>query len=188
MLAYFGGSHTASAFYDPAIQRWLNRDSFGENGFETALRTRYRYLQKRAEILEGPNFYTFVLNATLVYVDTDGRGKYKLPPPGPVKLPPPIIPPTLKPGWPKRLWKCAIAPVNAVTCSSCAGGLLGIESICGGAAGGGWSGMGYLDFNSCVCDFYNDNWMLKQTCNSCFSLPILPGVGDAFSWITGCGK
>ena len=41
-LFYFNGIHTASAFYDPGAQRWLNRDPIGEQG--------------------GVNIYHFVLN------------------------------------------------------------------------------------------------------------------------------
>ena len=182
-LIYYG-----YLYYNPNTGRWPNRDPLGEKGFETALRTKRCFLCKTAELLEGPNLYAFVANDPLDYVDTDGRGKYKLPPPGPYKPPIPIEPPAPKPSWPKRLWKCAIAPVNAVTCTSCAGGLLGIEAICGGAAGGGWEGMGYSDFNSCVCDFYNDNWLLKQTCNSCFSLPIAGGIGTLFEKVVGWGN
>ncbi len=182
-LIYYG-----YRYYNPNTGRWPNRDPLGEKGFETALRTKRCFLCKTAELLEGPNLYAFVANDPLDYVDTDGRGKYKLPPPGPYKPPIPIEPPAPKPSWPKRLWKCAIAPVNAVTCTSCAGGLLGIEAICGGAAGGGWEGMGYSDFNSCVCDFYNDNWLLKQTCNSCFSLPIAGGIGTLFEKVVGWGN
>ena len=64
MLAYFGEIHTASAFYDPGTQRWLNRDPFGESGFEESI-------SRRASILRGvavlnrigdKNLYGFVRN------------------------------------------------------------------------------------------------------------------------------
>jgi hypothetical protein len=32
MLALFGSLHTASAYYDPGIQRWINRDPIHESG------------------------------------------------------------------------------------------------------------------------------------------------------------
>ena len=32
VLALLGSLHTACAYYDPGIQRWLNRDPVGEEG------------------------------------------------------------------------------------------------------------------------------------------------------------
>jgi RHS repeat-associated protein len=47
-------------FYDPTVQRWLNRDPLGE--------------------WEGPNLYSFVHNKPVVEVDVDGRTGWQLPP------------------------------------------------------------------------------------------------------------
>ena len=52
ILFYFNGIHTASAFYDPGVQRWLNRDPINEKG--------------------GINLYGFVKNDPTTYIDIDG--------------------------------------------------------------------------------------------------------------------
>jgi len=53
-------------FYDPYLQRWLNRDLLGEPGFEG--------LRRRAPDLlgRGPNLYEFVSNTPLNMVDALG--------------------------------------------------------------------------------------------------------------------
>jgi len=33
LLALFSAPHLASAYYDPGVQRWINRDPLGELGF-----------------------------------------------------------------------------------------------------------------------------------------------------------
>jgi len=53
LLLCFTSPQTAPAHYDPATQRWINRDP----------------LEERA----GPDLYTFVGNGPLTFVDTDGR-------------------------------------------------------------------------------------------------------------------
>ena len=54
-------------YYDPGIQRWINRDPLGEPGFETALRRStpgirpFRFA-KPGEILDSSNLHAFVGN------------------------------------------------------------------------------------------------------------------------------
>jgi RHS repeat-associated protein len=53
-------------FYDPNLQRWLNRDPLGEPGFEV-LRG------DDTDVLgDGPNRYAFVQNSPVNYHDDDG--------------------------------------------------------------------------------------------------------------------
>jgi hypothetical protein len=65
-------------FYDPGLQRWLNRDPFGEPGFEVELSEQsFRNIgvpPRYAEVSEGENIYMFVQNDANGYVDTDGLG------------------------------------------------------------------------------------------------------------------
>jgi RHS repeat-associated protein len=67
LLVYFGGSHTASAFYDPGTQRWLNRDPRGESGSIVL-----RYVKIRELNHEKQNLFLFALNNPLYYVDPFG--------------------------------------------------------------------------------------------------------------------
>jgi hypothetical protein len=58
--------HSASAYYDPGVQRWINRDPYGEPGFES-LR------HKGQSVLgDGPNRYLLVDNDPAGSVDADG--------------------------------------------------------------------------------------------------------------------
>jgi len=50
-------------FYDPSLQRWINRDTIGEPGFE-AIRT-----QRRSPRRGEPNRYLFVVNNPIQWVD-----------------------------------------------------------------------------------------------------------------------
>ena len=70
-------TQTASAWYDPGIQRWLNRDPLGEPGFEAVTTTRSPLTTVHssvgfAELLEGPDLYTFVRNKSTILYDADG--------------------------------------------------------------------------------------------------------------------
>jgi RHS repeat-associated protein len=56
-------TNLASAYYDPGAQRWLNRDSLGEQGFE--LMRRHPFLGHPGV----PNSYLFVANNPLNRVD-----------------------------------------------------------------------------------------------------------------------
>jgi RHS repeat-associated protein len=57
---------TASAYYDPGVQRWLNRDPVAELGF-AAIRGRH---QKEAH--RGANQYRFNLNDPCGFIDPEG--------------------------------------------------------------------------------------------------------------------
>ncbi len=63
-------------FYDPYLQRWVNRDPLGDLGH--AVRPRYgshtpASLLRLAELVEAPNLYTFVRNTPVRSIDRDGR-------------------------------------------------------------------------------------------------------------------
>ena len=62
-------------FYDPNLQRWLNRDPIGEKGFETVrhiVSIRSRTFMPPIMGLEGPNLYAFVGNNPISNADTLG--------------------------------------------------------------------------------------------------------------------
>ena len=56
-------------FYDPNLQRWLNRDPIGENGFMAIM---YPRLKLNAEISLGANLYEIIDNDPIQYVDALG--------------------------------------------------------------------------------------------------------------------
>jgi uncharacterized protein RhaS with RHS repeats len=66
LLALFSLPQAASAYYDPGVQRWINRDPIGRMG--------------------GANLYTFVRGCPVASVDRDGRIPIEGPPP-PEKTP-----------------------------------------------------------------------------------------------------
>lgn len=74
LLALFCAPRLASAFYDPGVQRWINRGPNGEDG--------------------GPNLYKPVLNSPLQCVDalgsaeTAATGTPSPAQPGPILIPP----------------------------------------------------------------------------------------------------
>jgi hypothetical protein len=81
----------ASAFYDPAVQRWLNRDPLAEPGFEHARRPGTRAVSE-AGPREIP--YVFVQNSPLNGIDPFGLiapapmpGGGYTPPPGAILVP-----------------------------------------------------------------------------------------------------
>lgn len=65
LLAYFSGLSTANAFYDPGMQRWLNRDPFADIGFQEI---------SHANTIQSPNgdLYIFVNNSPLSNWDALG--------------------------------------------------------------------------------------------------------------------
>jgi RHS repeat-associated protein len=54
-------------FYDPDLQRWVNKDSWGERGFETV-----RRLTKLSISVHEPNLYEFVANDPVEWFDSLG--------------------------------------------------------------------------------------------------------------------
>jgi hypothetical protein len=82
LLAYWVGLCNASAFYDPCMQRWLNRDPIGELGFRrlrgerqvvtSSTRGRGKKLNQALNEPGGPNLYGFVLNSPINYRDPLG--------------------------------------------------------------------------------------------------------------------
>jgi len=65
-------------FYDPSLQRWPNRDPFGELGFETAKREKARQpviwglFRKDVILTSIPNQFEFVQNSPLFEIDLFG--------------------------------------------------------------------------------------------------------------------
>ena len=79
VLALF--TYCASAFYDPRLARWINRDPIAEPGFEAravrhaALDTTAQVKMRLAEasmVLDAPNSYTFVRNDPVQSMDSHG--------------------------------------------------------------------------------------------------------------------
>ncbi len=69
-------------FYDPGMQRWLNRDPLGEVSFEVLRKRRAK------AVGDGPNFYTFVRNTPINGCDAIGlacRGHCAPPAPSPIR-------------------------------------------------------------------------------------------------------
>jgi hypothetical protein len=70
LLALLSAPHLASAYYDPGVQRWINRDPKGELGFEV-LTQGYT-----SPLGDGPNPYRLVANDSLNRMDPYGlQGK-----------------------------------------------------------------------------------------------------------------
>ena len=62
-------------FYDPNLQRWINRDPIGDAGFETLRNPSSPVLVafiQRAETSQGPNLYGFVRNDPVDATDAEG--------------------------------------------------------------------------------------------------------------------
>jgi hypothetical protein len=72
VLALFGSLHTASAYYDPGVQRWINRDPIREPGLEVVRHssiTKHRSSCIRSEMGKSPDLYEFVHNSTIFGID-----------------------------------------------------------------------------------------------------------------------
>ena len=63
---------TASAFYEPSLQRWLNRDPIGQSGFEIVRASPSGPSVVFAEVEEWPNLYCFVHNNPVSHQDMWG--------------------------------------------------------------------------------------------------------------------
>lgn len=62
-------------FYDPNLQRWINRDPLGETGFEKQRDTRFGSVWRFtefAELSEGSNLYILVHNSPIAKIDPFG--------------------------------------------------------------------------------------------------------------------
>ncbi len=66
LLALLGSLHTASAYYDPSAQRWLNRDPISERGFFKVAQTQFESLRPTAKD------YVYVLNSPVDQIDPEG--------------------------------------------------------------------------------------------------------------------
>jgi len=66
LLANWVGLCNASAFYDPCMQRWLNRDPISEGAFFARVRPRYELLRPTAKD------FLFVLNSPIDLADAEG--------------------------------------------------------------------------------------------------------------------
>jgi hypothetical protein len=87
-------------FYDPSLQRWMNRDPLGEIGFEINRRLvplpLIRFVPI-AEMSQGPNLYTYVHNDPEDKYDSLGLGMPGFVPP---HGPPQCFMKPMKPGAP----------------------------------------------------------------------------------------
>jgi len=59
-------------FYDPNLQRWLNRDPLANGAKPLGLRLPKRFAKGPWEMVEGPNVYSFNRNNSINYVDVNG--------------------------------------------------------------------------------------------------------------------
>ena len=67
LLVFLSATQLASAFYDPSLGRWLNRDPIREPGFENVCRSRLPNVSG-----DGPNQYWFVRNQPVSGWDSFG--------------------------------------------------------------------------------------------------------------------
>jgi RHS repeat-associated protein len=65
LLALVSSPHLASAYYDPGVQRWINRDPISERGFQ-------RLLSRISGSLNTPQLYSFVANSPVTSADLFG--------------------------------------------------------------------------------------------------------------------
>jgi RHS repeat-associated protein len=70
LLPLLSAPHLASGYYDPGVQRWINRDPLGEPGFEATRRPH------QLEVGGGANLYRFVGNDPCSGVDRNGLMLY----------------------------------------------------------------------------------------------------------------
>jgi hypothetical protein len=91
LLPLFSAPQLASAYYDPGVQRWINRDPIQERGFEVLRGMLKAPLQRYlpvGEFAEGQDLYRFVRNDPIQHLDEFGL--YGILPPG---VPFPAVPP-----------------------------------------------------------------------------------------------
>ena len=70
LLLLLASLHTTFAYYDPGLQRWINRDPLGELGFEAARRPQL------AEVADRAILYRFIANDPCNGVDRNGLTLY----------------------------------------------------------------------------------------------------------------
>jgi hypothetical protein len=100
LLLFLLCGQAALAYYDPGVQRWINRDPLGAPGFHVIRRvaegkTRPGRLTVGAELIAGPNLYWFVGNRPINVTDPLGLQGYGNPvsgPNGPVGPSSPYVP------------------------------------------------------------------------------------------------
>jgi RHS repeat-associated protein len=66
LLALVSVAPQASAYYDPGVQRWINRDPLGEHGF-IVINQNLGFT-----VLRDENLYLFVLNSPIYHTDPLG--------------------------------------------------------------------------------------------------------------------
>lgn len=78
LLIMLGGASAVEAYYDPGIQRWLNRDPLGENGFEKR-RAAHSYGESAdvtdwepQDVSNTSNLYEYVGNKPNMQIDSYG--------------------------------------------------------------------------------------------------------------------
>jgi hypothetical protein len=84
LLALFSAPRLASGYYDPGVQRWVNRDPIGDPGpkmVRNHIPVRVHHFKNPGEYSEGSNLYRFVRNDSLDGIDP--LGLELMPPAGP---------------------------------------------------------------------------------------------------------
>jgi hypothetical protein len=77
VLTLFGSLHTANAYYDPGIQRWINRDPLEDQGFIISQPyAQYAIILPIAELKEGANLFAFVHSEPIRSIDSYGTTVY----------------------------------------------------------------------------------------------------------------
>jgi RHS repeat-associated protein len=150
-------------FYDPSLQRWINRDPTTDQGFVATKSRRSHFLRfvPLAERMQGPNAYLFVLNSPTVYSDPRGLEVLNYgcsggqptcwSPLQPGPPPPQPDPCTARGGHNEPYWKvmgysdlqtCATKEWQLIRDSTAAGLGAIAGGLCGGTIGGGLGAIG----------------------------------------------
>ena len=161
-------------YFEPNLQRWVNRDPLQDNGFRNLTRN-YR----RQEAADMCNVYMFVWNQPITMRDPFGLYPSLDPYPwnNPMREIEELIEHAMQTA--KDAGKCA-GLVRLVACASCGAGTLGIEAICAG-----WKSQGYGSFNDCLCTEMSQNTVAKAACASCFAPASF--FGNIWGSAIGCG-
>ena len=73
LLALFSAPHLASAYYDPGVQRWINRDPLGDYAFFRGYSRGKSWESKQRIRAEGLQYtYGFVHNSPFQFMDING--------------------------------------------------------------------------------------------------------------------